>query len=229
MVINFSFNRKRPIMGVYCIQNAINNKRYIGSSVNVLVRLEKHRSLLRSNKHENLYLQNAWNKYGEDNFICYLLEAYDTDVKEYLTKKEQSWIDSINSEYNLTRKVERNELSQFSRLKQSETRKRLFKEGKLIPSSYKKVKKYDLDANFISEYKSLTDAADSENLHTTTVLRSAKKYTSQGGGFIWRYSDDTSKVYSIQKASLRKKYGYKDLVKSDKLLENPGEDNQQPI
>lgn len=211
MVINISIDRDCPIMGIYCIQNISNNKRYIGSSVNLLVRLEKHRSLLRGNRHENKYLQNAWNKYGEEKFICYLLEVYDSDVKDYLTEHEQKWIDLLSPEYNLILKVERNELTPESRLKQSETRKRLFKEGKLIPSSYKAVKKYDLDANFIAEYKSVNDAAESENLHVTTVIRNLQKTTNQGGGFIWRYVSDDSEVLPMTINYLRSRYGYKTL------------------
>jgi hypothetical protein len=211
MVINISIDRDCPIMGIYCIQNISNNKRYIGSSVNLLVRLEKHRSLLRGNRHENKYLQNAWNKYGEEKFICYLLEVYDSDVKDYLTEHEQKWVDLLSPEYNLILKVERNELTSESRLKQSETRKRLFKEGKLIPSSYKAVKKYDLDANFIAEYKSVNDAAESENLHVTTVIRNLQKTTNQGGGFIWRYVSDDSEVLPMTINYLRSRYGYKTL------------------
>jgi hypothetical protein len=211
MVINISIDRDCPIMSIYCIQNISNNKRYIGSSVNLLVRLEKHRSLLRGNRHENKYLQNAWNKYGEEKFICYLLEVYDSDVKDYLTEHEQKWVDLLSPEYNLILKVERNELTSESRLKQSETRKRLFKEGKLIPSSYKAVKKYDLDANFIAEYKSVNDAAESENLHVTTVIRNLQKTTNQGGGFIWRYVSDDSEVLPMTINYLRSRYGYKTL------------------
>ena len=211
MVINISIDRDCPIMGIYCIQNISNNKRYIGSSVNLLVRLEKHRSLLRGNRHENKYLQNAWNKYGEEKFICYLLEVYDSDVKDYLTEHEQKWVDLLSPEYNLILKVERNELTPESRLKQSETRKRLFKEGKLIPSSYKAVKRYDLDANFIAEYKSVNDAAESENLHVTTVIRNLQKTTNQGGGFIWRYVSDDSEVLPMTINYLRSRYGYKTL------------------
>ncbi len=230
MDINFSFNRELPIMGIYCILNIINNKKYIGSSTNVLVRLEKHRSLLRGNRHDNSYLQNAWNKYGENNFICFLLEAYDKDISLYLTEREQYWIDFFNSDYNLTKIVERNVLSAESRIKQSDTRKRLFKEGKLIPTAYKPIKKYDLNGKFLEEYKSVNDAANSENIHVTTVIRNAQKKTAQGSGFIWRYSSDKSDVLPLPIGKKRVKWErvFKDLVKSDKLLETPEEDNQQP-
>ena len=54
--------------GIYCIRNSINNKCYVGQSKNVKKRFIHHKSMLRKNEHNNPYLQNSWNKYGENNF-----------------------------------------------------------------------------------------------------------------------------------------------------------------
>ena len=43
-------------------------------------RWDSHRTLLRSNKHYNQYLQRAWNKYGEENFEFIVVEECDVDV-----------------------------------------------------------------------------------------------------------------------------------------------------
>lgn len=51
--------------GVYQIYNPINNKRYIGSSINVERRLKEHLRNLKRNKHINSYLQSAYNKYKD--------------------------------------------------------------------------------------------------------------------------------------------------------------------
>lgn len=59
---------------IYRILNKTTNKYYIGSAVNVKRRWYKHRLLLSANKHGNPYLQNAWNKYGEESFIFEVLE-----------------------------------------------------------------------------------------------------------------------------------------------------------
>lgn len=56
------------IQGIYKITNIINNKIYIGSSTDIKKRWHGHKYDLRKNKHCNTHLQNAWNKYGEDNF-----------------------------------------------------------------------------------------------------------------------------------------------------------------
>ena len=60
--------------GIYKIINVVNNKFYVGSSVNLRIRKAKHFSELRHNKHNNRYLQNAWNKYGENSFIFVVVE-----------------------------------------------------------------------------------------------------------------------------------------------------------
>lgn len=77
----------RKMIGIYCIKNLINDKVYIGQSTNVESRLAHHRSSLRHNRHDNSYLQKAWNKYGEDNFEFSIIE-YCTE--EELDDRERS-------------------------------------------------------------------------------------------------------------------------------------------
>lgn len=62
------------MMGVYKILNTVTEKFYIGSSVDVEKRWATHRSELNAHSHNNSYLQNAWNKYGEDSFTFILIE-----------------------------------------------------------------------------------------------------------------------------------------------------------
>jgi len=56
------------LSGVYQIVNIINGHKYIGSSTNLKKRLGVHKNMLKSDKHDNPHLQNAWNKYGKENF-----------------------------------------------------------------------------------------------------------------------------------------------------------------
>lgn len=79
--------------GVYQIYNPINEKRYIGSSIDIARRLKEHRRDLIGNRHHNEHLQNAWNKYGD------VLEFKPLEYcePENLLELEQLYIDYYNS------------------------------------------------------------------------------------------------------------------------------------
>lgn len=79
--------------GIYKIINKINGKFYIGSTINVKTRWTAHKSKLNRNKHGNDYLQNSWNKYGEENFIFKLIR--EVENKNNLIKIEQFYLDML--------------------------------------------------------------------------------------------------------------------------------------
>lgn len=76
------------VCGVYCIENLINHKKYIGQSIDIYQRWKNHKSDLNNHRHVNDYLQRAWDKYGVDNFTFYILEYC-----------EQSQLDDIEVKY----------------------------------------------------------------------------------------------------------------------------------
>lgn len=59
--------------GIYKITNKINGKCYIGQSKNIEKRWIGHIKQLNKNQHGNFYLQKAWNKYGQVNFLFEIL------------------------------------------------------------------------------------------------------------------------------------------------------------
>jgi len=81
----------KKVMGIYKITNIINNKFYICSAVNIYDRFLHHRKRLRGNYHNNIYLQRAFNKYGEDNFTFEVIEI--VEDKSVLLNREQYWLD----------------------------------------------------------------------------------------------------------------------------------------
>lgn len=90
-------------IGVYMILNIMNMKVYIGSAVNMNRRKNEHFKQLRSNKHYNKYLQQSFNKYGEDKFK--FIEIEET-TRENMYEREAYYIvykDSMNPEkgYNM--------------------------------------------------------------------------------------------------------------------------------
>lgn len=94
-------------IGIYKIINTIDNKFYIGSSLNIKSRIYKHKNKLRLNKHDNIYLQRAWNKYKED---CFKFEVVLYCLPEFLRECEQEYINKYipfkeNDCYNLKEQV----------------------------------------------------------------------------------------------------------------------------
>lgn len=75
--------------GIYIIICTINNKYYIGYASDFNSRFRHHKSTLRNNSHKNIYLQRAWNKYGEENFIFEILERC---PKSKLSALEHWWV-----------------------------------------------------------------------------------------------------------------------------------------
>lgn len=75
--------------GIYCIKCYITKKVYIGSSQNLHKRKGQHFSLLKNNKHPNIFLQRLYNKYNSLSFK--IIE--ECNISE-LIKREQFYIDN---------------------------------------------------------------------------------------------------------------------------------------
>lgn len=109
--------------GIYCIENLINGKKYIGQSVDIQSRWVKHKSELKNNSHDNDYLQKSWNKYGEDNFKFYVMEFCDIDRLDELEVYYIDLYETLNRDkgYNLTSGGSYNKRYSFeTRLKMSQ-------------------------------------------------------------------------------------------------------------
>jgi len=71
--------------GIYKITNTKINKIYIGSSVNIKKRKEKHFWMLQKKIHDNKFLQSSYDRDGKENFIFDIIEMCD---KKDLVEKE---------------------------------------------------------------------------------------------------------------------------------------------
>jgi len=93
------------VAGVYRIRNMINGKVYVGSSVNVRNRLNRHRRWLLAGRHGNRHLQAAFNAHGRDAFVFDVVDAvHDAAskrrlglLKPQLLQWEQLWMDHYGS------------------------------------------------------------------------------------------------------------------------------------
>lgn len=101
--------------GIYKIVNKTNGIFYVGSSKNIQYRWNRHKKLLRQGVHTNDYLQNAWNKYGEDCFDFIIVETVDP---QSLLIVEQRYLDLVkinpNISYNLCYTSTGSRLSSYS-------------------------------------------------------------------------------------------------------------------
>ena len=92
------------ISGIYCFENLINHKKYIGYTNNISRRHKEHLYRLRKGIQNNRHFQNAWNKYGEENFIFCVLEECENNIIT-LKSRETYYIQkyrAIDECYNLT-------------------------------------------------------------------------------------------------------------------------------
>lgn len=109
--------------GIYFIYNIVSKKYYIGHSICVKSRLNRHKNALRNNIHENSHLQNAFNEYGLDNFIFDIL---DNCQEDYLLHMENYWCNLLNvhnRDYGYN--IEPISILEGKRLVSEETRKKL--------------------------------------------------------------------------------------------------------
>lgn len=175
MNVNFNLNEK---CGIYIIINTVNGKRYIGSSKNIYDRLCEHKSNLKNNKGHNVHLQAAWNKYGEDKFICCAIEFCE-ELKRF--DREQYYINCFHPEYNLTENVVANTghiPTKECREKISKTLKRKYSSGEIITykqdHNWKHVYLYDIyTLSLYKEYDNLAncirDLFGNKTKHSATI------------------------------------------------------------
>lgn len=88
-------------IGVYCIRNVVDGKRYIGKSINIERRFREHKftntTRFRDKKATNRHLYNAVQKYGWEHFATEILETFN-DVDEHLiANRELYWMECYNT------------------------------------------------------------------------------------------------------------------------------------
>lgn len=94
----------KDITGIYAIRNKISEKIYIGQSIHIYNRLEKHKYDLINKKHDNRHLQFAWNKYGEEAFefqvVCECEKEKLNELEQYYILAFETYIDTFG--YNIS-------------------------------------------------------------------------------------------------------------------------------
>ena len=101
--------------GIYRIVNKINGKCYVGQSTKIEQRWKDHISELINNRHHNVPLQRAWNKYGACSFVFEILCLCD---KEHLNDLETYWCNYYRPNvYNTGNTMSKGPVSEYVRKK----------------------------------------------------------------------------------------------------------------
>ena len=82
---------------IYKISNTIDDRVYIGSTVNLDKRWSEHKRDLLKNRHQNIHLQRFVNKYGLDCLSFNIIEEVDNNI----LIREQFYLDNINNKFNI--------------------------------------------------------------------------------------------------------------------------------
>jgi group I intron endonuclease len=195
---------KTPLCGVYQIENTINNKKYIGQSIDIERRWNQHRYGKGS-----IILRNAINKHGINNFEFTILESIpignrDKMIDE-LTLIEEKWLSkekpflrengyNINKSAKVNIPIERPEGygEMISKIK--------------IDNNHcgKATVQYDLEGNLIKVWKSAAQIERVLGFKAENISACCLRKNKSSKGFIWRFKWDLVSKYDIINLKIKK-------------------------
>lgn len=193
------------VVGIYCIKNKANNKVYIGQSIDIRTRWWCHRCELNRDNHHNRYLQNAWNKHGEDNFDFFVLEQCKLDE---INDKEIFWIQKYNATdvefgYNLSTGGD------CSNRGVTYTQEQKDKMSKA--KNPEEVIQIDFNGNLVKEWRSATHAQRTlGNIRARSILQNCRHITYQANGYIWFYKEEYEQIenFDVEQYMLEHNRGF---------------------
>lgn len=96
MEVKLKINQVSTNSGIYCFQNKVNGKYYVGQAINLRTRLNQHLWNYNHNKYD-APIYRAFAKYGLQNFKYQILEEFEDIDKAKLDQLEREYITKLNS------------------------------------------------------------------------------------------------------------------------------------
>lgn len=165
-------------IGIYKITCKANNKFYIGSSKNIKYRWQVHISELRGNRHHSHYLQNSYNKYGEESLEFTILVELHEYNEELLRMIEYYYIEELQPQFNVASPTVYNNTLEW-RKKISDSTKKLYTDfGYVNPRKNvgKKYYVYDIYGNIIHDNITMSEIEELYECSYHTYNNLLRKY-----------------------------------------------------
>ncbi len=178
-------------MFIYTIQNQINNKIYIGQSINVRDRINEHKRKIRNKIHENTLINKDAQIFGLSTFTFNII--YTASTQNELNTKECEYIMKFNAFYRL---------GGYN----------IAKGGiGVLGQITKQVYQFDLNGRFLNKFNSTREASRIINIDCAGIVRSCNKILKSYKKFIWSYNenvDDRISTITSNKHKKTKVYQY---------------------
>ena len=211
------------MIGIYKITNKINNKIYIGQSIDIERRWWEHKH----DDNHNSLIHLAIKKYGEKNFTFEIIEECN---QNQLDEREQYWIKTYNSfeeGYNLTRGGNSGFYYDITAIyKEYEKLQNIAQTAKVIGCSAGTVRKvirfYGINHSEMQEdkpveqidtktlkviktYATIQDAADAMKVNRDAISMAASGKHNSSSGYFWRFVGDNTKTFEPQQVKRHKR------------------------
>lgn len=179
---------KTPICGIYQVRNKVNNKIYIGQSIDIERRWGQHRYGKGS-----LILRNAIKKHGIDNFEFSILEEVEFTNKpetvELLTELEQKWFD-LKEPYNDGYNIDKTSKPNLTTGRNEHFGDKISKIKIENNHCGKHINQFDLSGNFIKRWKSAAQVERALGYHAENISACCLKKQKSSNNYIWRFEGE---------------------------------------